>query len=79
MMKKQLIKITESDLQNVVLAVMNKLIKEGIEDYDFGPIDKKPIEYPDDENDEFYQDYLQDPDAYKDDDYTDLSDGDLYR
>jgi hypothetical protein len=78
-MKKQLIRITESDLQNMVMETVNKLIKEGIEDHDFGPIDKKPIEYPDDEDDEFYQDYLQDPDVYKDDYYTDLSDGDLYR
>lgn len=32
-----------------------------------------------DEEDEYYQDMLQDPDAYKDDIYTDLADGDLYR
>lgn len=32
-----------------------------------------------DDEDEYYQDQLQDPDIYKDDFLSDLGDGDLYR
>lgn len=78
-MKKQLIRITENDLHDMVMEAVRKVIKEDMDIPDFGPVDKEPVEYPDDEDDEFYQDYLQDPDAYKDDFLSDLGDGDLYR
>lgn len=81
-MKKQIFRITESDVLGVVMECIDQMIKENISNQHFGSIgdDKlpdffdnsqspKPEDYP----------YEEDPDAYKGEEYVDLGDGDLYR
>jgi len=81
-MKKQIFRITESDVRDMVMEYITQLIQENISNQHFGSIgddnlpdffdsskSPKPEDYP----------YEEDPDAYKGEEYVDLGDGDLYR
>lgn len=89
---KQLYKITTEDVCRIVEETV-RLLKESVDfgplgddderfslendfrdNYDWGQVQQKV-----DDEDEYYQDQLQDPDIYKDDFLSDLGDGDLYR
>ena len=81
-MKKQIIRITDSDVRGMVMECLAQMMREDISNQHFGSIgdDKlpdffdnnqppKPEDYP----------YEEDPDSYKGEEYVDLGDGDLYR
>ena len=89
---KQLYKITTEDVCHIVEETV-RLLKESADfgplgddderfslendfrdNYDWGQVQQEV-----DDEDEYYQDQLQDPDIYKDDFLSDLGDGDLYR
>ena len=89
---KQLYKITTEDVCHILEETV-RLLKESVDfgplgddderfslendfrnNYDWGQVQQEV-----DDEDEYYQDQLQDPDAYKDDFLSDLGDGDLYR
>lgn len=65
-MKKQVIRLTENDIKNIIIESVNKLIKEAYFDYhqsDFGDIeDIDSLDYLDSMEDEFI-------DAYNADEY----------
>lgn len=89
---KQLYKITTEDVSHIIEETV-RLFKESVDfgplgddderfslendfrnNYDWGQVQQEV-----DDEDEYYQDQLQDPDIYKDDFLSDLGDGDLYR
>lgn len=89
---KQLYKITTEDVCHIIEETVC-LLKESVDfgplgddderfslendfrnNYDWGQVQQEV-----DDEDEYYQDQLQDPDIYKDDFLSDLGDGDLYR
>lgn len=89
---KQLYKITTEDVCRIIEKTV-RLLKESVDfgplgddderfslendfrnNYDWGQVQQEV-----DDEDEYYQDQLQDPDIYKDDFLSDLGDGDLYR
>lgn len=89
---KQLYKITTEDVCRIIEETV-RLLKESVDfgplgddderfslekdfkdNYDWGQVQQEV-----DNEDEYYQDQLQDPDIYKDDFLSDLGDGDLYR
>lgn len=89
---KQLYKITTEDVCHIIEETV-RLFKESVDfgplgddderfslendfrdNYDWGQVQQEV-----DDEDEYYQDQLQDPDIYKDDFLSDLGDGDLYR
>lgn len=89
---KQLYKITTEDVCHIIEETV-RLFKETVDfgplgddderfslendfrdNYDWGQVQQEV-----DDEDEYYQDQLQDPDIYKDDFLSDLGDGDLYR
>lgn len=81
-MKRQLFRITESDIRNMVMECLYTYLQEDIDSQEFGAIDDNELpdfferknvgdisDYP----------YEEDPDSYKGEEYVDLGDGDLYR
>ena len=89
---KQLYKITTEDVCHIIEETV-RLLKESVDfgplgddderfslendfrnNYDWGQVQQEV-----DDEDEYYQDQLQDPDIYKDDFLSDFGDGDLYR
>lgn len=82
-MKRRLIRITESDIHAMVMECLKDFLNEGIDQPQFGVVDDDELpdfsdtgDFPQSYND---LEYEEDPDAYKGEEYVDLSDGDLYR
>ena len=87
-MARQIIKLTESDLHNIIKESVNKILKENLYDYTDGQINdfNAEKEFRDSHDwsmdDEEFNDFYIDPDNYRDDVIgwgSDMSDGDLYR